>query len=163
MSRPISDLSKQAPDAFFWKYVNPEPNTGCWLWSGYGDEKGYGFVRSRGVNWRAHRLAWTLLRGPIPAGMTIDHLCKVKCCVSPDHLEVVTSAENTLRADTFSGLNARKESCPSGHLYDEANTRWYQGRRYCRECHRISSRERQRSLRAKYRADEHGKIVEVRP
>jgi hypothetical protein len=143
MSKPASDLSRQPADAFFWKYVHVEPNTGCWLWAGYGDGRGYGFARSRGRNWRAHRLAWEILRGSIPVDMTIDHLCKVKCCVNPDHMEVVTAAENTLRADTFSGLNARKESCPSGHIYVGNNIKWYQGRRYCRACHQKYNRERQ--------------------
>lgn len=151
MSRSVTDLSWQPRDAFFWKYANPEPNTGCWLWSGAGDEKGYGFVRSRGANYRAHRLAWEILRSPIPDGLTIDHLCKVKCCVNPDHMEVVSSVENTLRAETWSGRNSRRTACPSGHPYVGDNIKWQEGRRYCRECQRKYGRERGRRLRREAR------------
>ena len=72
------------------------PTTGCWLWEGATDEKGYGLVytdRSR----RAHRVVYERIRGPIPEGLQLDHLCAVKPCVNPAHLEPVTNSENQRR------------------------------------------------------------------
>lgn len=69
----------------------------CWLWTGFIDADGYGMVRYRGQSIGAHRMAWQLLVGPIPAGMDLDHLCFVRACTRPDHLEVVTRSENSRR------------------------------------------------------------------
>ena len=83
--------------------TSPEPNTGCWLWLGADTAEGYGKmgIGLRGDGTRrvvyAHRLAYELDIGPIPEGMTIDHLCRVRCCVNPRHLEAVTIQVNTAR------------------------------------------------------------------
>ena len=83
----------------FMAFVIPEPNTGCWLWVGGGNGKGYGKFRpeSSGRNMRAHRFAYEHFVGKIPAGMQLDHLCRVRCCVNPQHLEPVTCRENIIR------------------------------------------------------------------
>jgi hypothetical protein len=94
------------PERRFWAKVNPEgppskfrPDLGpCWLWTGHGDGKGYGQIRVDGVLVMAHRYAFELLVGPIGSGLTIDHLCMVRLCVRPGHLEPVTGEENTRRA-----------------------------------------------------------------
>jgi hypothetical protein len=104
----------------------PEPNTGCWLWLGTG-YRGYGSTRVPG--WRrrtypAHRVSFIAFRGPIPSGLTLDHLCRVKCCVNPDHLEPVTGAENSRRA------NVLRPNCLRGHPITTLPT----GRRVCRRC-----------------------------
>lgn len=76
--------------------------------------------------------------------MTIDHLCRRRTCVNPGHMETVTSAVNTMRADSLGPKNARKAHCPKGHTYDEANTYINgKGHRICRAC----NRERQARLR----------------
>lgn len=80
----------------FWSRVRP---TGfCWEWLGHRDRNGYGcFSQTRALRWRAHRLSYQLLVGPIPNGLVIDHLCRNTGCVNPDHLEPVTQLENVRR------------------------------------------------------------------
>ncbi|MGZ4586215.1 MAG: HNH endonuclease signature motif containing protein [Mycobacteriaceae bacterium] len=78
----------------FWS--NVEPTGFCWLWTGKLNAKGYGSSGAAGES-SAHRAAYTLLVGPIPEGLTLDHLCRVRRCVNPDHLEPVTQRENLRR------------------------------------------------------------------
>src|SRR5215471_680067 len=86
-------------DEYFWTQVNKTET--CWLWTG-NKQHGYGIysLRSNGRNERpkAHRFAWEFFNGEIEPGMTLDHICRVRHCVNPDHLEEVTRAENTRRA-----------------------------------------------------------------
>lgn len=91
--------------------------TDCVLWTGSTDAKGYGLTRVNSKNWRAHRYVYTQLVGPIPDGLQLDHLCRVPCCVNPDHLEPVTNRENVIR-----GIQARPRPthCRTGHAYDGA-------------------------------------------
>jgi hypothetical protein len=109
---------------------------GCWQWTGAIQSRGYGAARGLDQRmWKAHRLVWTLLRGPIPDDLVIDHLCLNKPCVNPDHMELVTTAENTRRALGVRG--APVNQCLRGHVYDDANTYWHRGRRYCRACMKV--------------------------
>lgn len=97
------------------KYI-PEPNSGCWLWFA---GMAYGYGAFKVIEWgeqRAHRVSYRLFKGEIPEGTEIDHLCKVKCCVNPDHLEAVTHAENVFRADRGAvAINWHKTHCINGH------------------------------------------------
>lgn len=118
----------------------PEPNTGCWLWFAYRDRKGYGTVGVGTAVKYAHRVVYETLRGPIPEGLQLDHLCRVRCCVNPDHLEPVTNQENARRGDNGKRQRARTH-CPRGHAYDAANTAVNtrgDGRKFrvCRTCDR---------------------------
>lgn len=108
------------------------PWSGCWLWTGYLTQKGYGQLTVDGRNHRAHRLSYELRHGPIAGDF--DHLCRVRCCVNPDHLEPVTSRTNTLRGVGLAAVNARKEFCERGHELDARNTHFYNGYRVCRKC-----------------------------
>ena len=141
------------------QYV-PEPNSGCWLWLGSNDGKhGYGRVSQKlhGEH-QAHRAVYVVHKGPIPAGLVIDHLCRNPACVNPDHLEPVTPRTNLERGRYRDGLalggfaNGRRQKaktqCPSGHEYTPQNTYMFGGRwRQCRACHADRERRRQIALR----------------
>ena len=83
----------------------------------------------------AHRLAYETLIGPVPDGLQIDHLCRVRLCCNPAHLEAVTAKTNTRRAPTcVATINANKTACLRGHPYDEKNTHRKGPKRWCRKC-----------------------------
>lgn len=130
----------------FWEKVD---KTGeCWEWTAYRLKCGYGrfgvggSAKNGGRIVMAHRWAYENLVGPIPNGLQLDHLCRNRGCVNPEHLEPVTVRENLRRGEGWSGRNARKTHCPKGHEYDEANThRDSLGRRKCRRCDREKRRK----------------------
>lgn len=96
--QPTSLKDRRTPAERFWAKVDRSDD--CWVWTGTGTPKGYGQFAPHGKHVYAHRFAYELLVGPIPEGMTIDHLCRNRGCVRPDHLEVVTRGENTRRGAT---------------------------------------------------------------
>lgn len=108
---------------------------GCWLWTGALNASGYGVIQAGGRAQRAHRFAYELFVGPIPAGFHLDHTCRVRACCNPDHLEPVTTQENSRR-----GQSART-TCRNGHTYDEENTIWRLVR-VCRCCVQTSRHRR---------------------
>lgn len=142
--------------------IMPEPNSGCWLWIGNINQDGYGrFAASRAVKDRfAHRLVWEALRGPIPQGLQLDHKCRVRCCVNPDHLEPVTCRENLRRGVGFPGVNARKTHCAKGHEFSESNTYWYGTKRRCIACMRSPERLAYwRAYNARHKGKSHAKRI----
>src|SRR5687767_10789272 len=91
--------------------VSVNQQSGCWVWTGSMYRSGYAQIRMGGRGGplrRAHRVAFEIFRGPIPDGLELDHLCRVKACVNPWHLEPVTHAENMLRGDGWGSQNASK-------------------------------------------------------
>lgn len=108
--------------------------TGCWQWTGTVTDQGYGTIWVNGKNRKAHRVTYEMFVGPIPDGLTLDHLCRNRPCVNPEHLEPVTQLINNLRGDTLGARNLAKTHCPRNHPYDAENTEWYRGHRYCRAC-----------------------------
>lgn len=133
----------------FWSKVLAD-GTGCWIWQAYVDTDGYGRFWIDGSTHRAHRVAYELVKGPIPEGLQLDHLCRVTTCVNPPHLEAVTGRENVLRGETLAAANAAKTHCANGHPYSAENTRYEdRGERACRTCARARSRSHyQRHLAA---------------
>ena len=111
----------------------------CWLWPKYLKPNGYGFLRVAGKNKYVHRISYEMFVGPIPEDMTIDHLCKVRHCVNPAHMEVVTRGENALRGDSPMAKNARKTHCKHGHEFTPENTILVKLGRQCRSCSREKS------------------------
>lgn len=112
---------------------------GCWLWQGYVTDRGYGRLPWKGKPTGAHRLSHIAFKGEIPKGMEVDHLCRVRNCINPDHLEAVPKKTNIMRGISFGAVNARKDACPNGHPYTEDNTyRKPSGHRICKVCRRTS-------------------------
>lgn len=112
----------------------PEPNSGCWLWTGVTVRHGYGIIQRDGKYHCAHRYVYEYERGPIPEGLTLDHLCRVRSCVNPAHLEPVDLRTNTLRGEGITAQNARKTECPRGHSYSWTTDGKGGRRRYCYPC-----------------------------
>ena len=136
----------------FWRYVDKTET--CWLWTG-ARSRGYGrfVVAQRPTKLViAHRFAYEQLVGPIAEGLTIDHLCRVKHCVRPDHLEPVTMRVNVLRNTGPSAINAAATHCVHGHPFDEANTlikiKAGHQTRCCRTCNREWMRAKRAQLRS---------------
>lgn len=124
--------------------VSPEPNSGCWLWMSFISPDGY--ARSqvvKGKHFLVHRTIFELFKGPIAQGLQLDHLCRVRCCVNPAHLEAVTLQENIKRGDTGK-VNRSKTHCLRDHPFDTANTDYRDGKRHCRECERARHQKRYR-------------------
>jgi hypothetical protein len=123
-----------------------EPTGFCWLWKGNITVQGYGTQHFESRTWTAHRLVYTALVGAIPAGLHLDHLCRVHNCVNPDHLEPVTPAENNRRrkpTESWQHLKWRdpqrtKTHCSNGHDLSEVGTYAYPQKRgtyiRCKKC-----------------------------
>jgi hypothetical protein len=147
----------------FWTKVDDRGGpTACWLWRGARTGAGYGALQVAVLRTGrrmdlAHRIAYELYhREPIPAGMTIDHLCRVRHCVNPHHLEVVSRGENVLRGEGRPARNARATMCVWGHPFDaETIYRTPRGARACIICHRARNRVTMARWAACHRAPAH--------
>lgn len=127
----------QWADARFWAKVNKDAPNGCWEWTG-ALTGGYGYFGRMTPdgphNFNSHRAAYESLRGPVPDGLVLDHLCRNRRCVNPDHLEPVTHKTNILRGVGFSATNAKRTHCAHGHPLTGDNLVVYAGKRVCRQC-----------------------------
>ena len=112
--------------------IKKQPD-GCWNWLG-SKSRGYGYLNFKGKLYLAHRFFYERLKGPIPPGLTLDHLCRNRSCCNPRHLEPVTSGENVLRGESWAGINSRKTHCKKGHPFNKENTYHRKTGRGCRIC-----------------------------
>ena len=145
----LTGLNQINLELFESKYI-PEPMSGCWIWTASLSDKGYGRFQDSGL---AHRKAYLYFRGPIPDGYDLDHLCRVRCCVNPWHLESVTRRENLRRGMGFPAIYSRRTNCPRGHPYLGSNCieemdRGYIHRR-CRICKNARQFRYNRRVRGK--------------
>lgn len=132
---PLTDriraMSVEAPD-------------GCWIWTSAVVQGRYGKMWVSGKMMRAHRASYIAFKGPIPDGLVLDHLCRNRLCVNPDHLEAVTTAENLRRGTAPSALLRGSTHCRHGHQYTPNNTYFgSDGVRQCRECRKAANQRRQ--------------------
>lgn len=154
------------PEKRFWGRVDKAHPSGCWVWTGTIGRKGYGnTVKFAGMATTPHRISYVIANGPIPEGLVIDHLCRNRACVNPDHLEPVTAIENTKR-----GAQARwSEPCPNGH--DPSFRRELAKGAFCVQCRRESDArryarngaERRAKARERYRTNGRPDRKEVKP
>ena len=126
---------------WFWTRVDKSGPNGCWVWLGTKDgSKGYG--RLRGTS--SHRYAYEALRGPVPDGLQLDHLCRNRICCNPDHLEPVTARENWIRGFAPSAIAIKQGACLRGHPRNAENTYVRpDGNNVCRVCVRLNYAKRQ--------------------
>jgi len=119
---PTPELSAKQLE-YFWSKVNK--SEGCWEWTGYVNDQGYGRPRFRvgGKQYflRAHRMTYEFLAGPIPEGLIIDHRCHNRSCVNPDHLRPVTEKQNI---ENLSGAQTRNISGVRGVTWHKLSQRW---------------------------------------
>jgi hypothetical protein len=139
-------LTKDEAERFATKYSR---QGSCWIWQGPLDRDGYGSFYFRQKSRRAHRVAWFAIHGDIPADNFINHTCRNRACVNPQHLQVVSPTESAFRdSSSICYVNSQKTVCPNGHPYD----RTYQSKRgivrYCSICNGA----KRRRLQAKWAA-----------
>lgn len=120
-----------------------DASTGCWNWTAATSSHGYSNFWNGAAYESGHKFSYRHHKGEVPKGLHIDHLCRNRVCVNPDHLEAVTQRVNTLRGDTVARHNSVKTHCPRGHEYNETNTHIDRtGARHCRPCGKRRRAER---------------------
>jgi len=135
----------------FWPRVQMPDSSdpfGCWIWVGARNRKGYGVMSVYGHHAPAHRVSWMLAGRPLTPGLTLDHTCRVRECVNPDHLEEVTRGENVMRGDTLPAAGRLRTACLRGHPLDGIRTDHGRPVRYCKTCRSAQNYAYKRSLAA---------------
>lgn len=132
---PACDSFDAKAKARFWRKVSPAPADACWIWWGASNKRGYGNVGRNHRTYLAHRVAYEITVGPVPAGMDLDHLCRTTGCVNPAHLEPVTFLVNMRRRYSLEP-DERSTHCIASHELTPSNTLVISttGQRRCRTC-----------------------------
>lgn len=140
------------PTAFrFWPKVRKTKH--CWIWIGCVLKGGYGVFEVRGRSLCAHRVSFLLSGKRLSKKLTLDHLCRNRRCVNPDHLEAVSMRVNALRGFGAPAVNARKTHCVRGHELAGTNLYPYEGVRLCKRCQNIRTRAYRRRLSEKRKSN----------
>lgn len=137
--------------------IHFEPNTGCWLWDGSVTHNGYGiFSRQFGDKTSStviHRMTYRWYKGEIPEDLELDHLCQVRCCANPEHMEPVTNKENFDRSMKRGKIVQAWLKCEKGHHLTEGNICYYtiknsgKIKKRCRECQKVRWKKNHKRLR----------------
>jgi hypothetical protein len=143
MTRVPASFDSQAAQSYIRARCVVRPN-GCWVWL-LALRTGYGQACFRYGYWQAHRLSYAAFRGTrfLLGSLELDHLCRVRSCVNPHHLQLVTHRANTLRGLGPTALNSRKTHCAVGHPFSGSNLLFYRGSRVCRACRHAYNRRYQ--------------------
>lgn len=135
------------------KFIEPKitriPESGCWIWLSSLSKTGYAIGRPEEKHVRIHRWLYQKLHGSV-GDLTLDHLCKNRCCINPNHLEPVTAGENSLRGNGPTAINARMKACKNGHPFDRLV--YYSNgktKRICSICRNERDKRGKRKRRAK--------------
>jgi len=145
----VTDHLTPASTEAFWALVEKSADGECWHWAGRIVPSGYGSFRSGGHLLTAHRVAYTLSTGPIPDGLSLDHLCRNRACVNPAHLEPVSNQEN-VRRGLRSALHVPASTCTKGHSIEGDNAMpTKNGYPRCRQCNRDYMRQYMRTYKTK--------------
>ena len=135
MTRTKTKLDKLLSNVVF-------ASNGCWLWTKAISEGWYGVISFDGKTYKAHKILYEIIVGPVEDGLELDHLCREPSCVNPFHLEQVTHRENILRGTGCAATNAAKTHCKNGHALDGINLYINnRGDRVCKTCKRQRDRE----------------------
>lgn len=147
MILPTRRARKVGPKDMDWlmSQAIPEPNSGCWLWMRSTNSEDYGQTQFEGKLHAAHRISYRLSGREIPSGSHVDHLCRVHCCINPDHLEAVSHSENIRRGYAAKHLPRKKprhSACLRGHSYDDPTNTYIDtdGMQHCRKCRAAQAR-----------------------
>jgi hypothetical protein len=128
-------LDEPTVDRILAGFRMPSVVSGCWIWQRAMDRDGYGATGFAGRSFRSHRISYQIARGPIPSSLEVDHLCKVRACGNPLHLEAVPPLVNLFRGGSPAVVGMRRDRCVNGHEFDGVSAR---GWRTCSECLRAN-------------------------
>lgn len=164
-ARPLDPVTcDQVVSSQRWAERVSENDDGCFVYAWPNNADGYGTIGIGRNNYRAHRVAMVAhLGADIPPGVQVDHLCRVRNCVNPAHLEVVEQAVNLARGMSPPARNARKTHCPEGHPLSGDNLRTDQqpGKRGCRTCKLEQSRQQAAAIKAAHEALGMGQVAYI--
>lgn len=162
MEISIYNIAQKYKDKIWAKVDRRNGDLKCWEWTSVKTEKGYGrySIYPNRAQY-AHRLVWVLCGNLIPSELVLDHICKNRGCVNPNHLRLVTLRQNTLEnSDSISAKNLKRSGCKNGHPYTKSNLQKTSKYRRCVKCQKINEKNR-RKRDWKRSSPNYGKVIKA--